>query len=131
MKAENYKWSSYKDYLNSSSSLLDSNEKEMIMDMFGGSIDQFQRFHLKDDMVEFLEIKEDLEREREIKGGRKILKDYCDKYKVEDIKQLCKNQDAIDEIVIDLLQLSKLSHRRVADLLGINRGIVHNIAKRL
>ncbi len=130
MKAENYKWSSYKDYLNSSSSLLDSNEKEMIMDMFGGSIDQFQRFHLKDDMVEFLEIKEDLEREREIKG-RKILKDYCDKYKVEDIKQLCKNQDAIDEIVIDLLQLSKLSHRRVADLLGINRGIVHNIAKRL
>ncbi len=129
-KAENYKWSSYRDYLNSGNSLVDSNEKEMIMNMLGGSIDQFQRFHLKDDMLEFLEIKEDLEVEREIKA-RKILKDYCDKYKVKDIKQLCNNKDAIDEIVIDLLQLSKLSHRRVADLLGINRGIVHNIAKKI
>ena len=129
-KAENYKWSSYRDYLNNGNSLVDSNEKEMIMNMLGGSIDQFQRFHLKDDMLEFLEIKEDLEVEREIKA-RKILKDYCDKYKVKDIKQLCNNKDAIDEIVIDLLQLSKLSHRRVADLLGINRGIVHNIAKKI
>ena len=129
-KVENYKWSSYRDYLNSDNSLIDSNEKEMIMDMFGGTIEQFQRFHLKDDMLEFLEIKEDLEREREIKA-KKILKAYCDKYKVKDIKQLCNNQYAIDEIVIDLLQLSKLSHRRVADLLGINRGIVHNIAKKI
>ena len=128
--AENYRWSSYIDYLNSNSSLLDSNEKEMIMDMFGGSIDQLQGFHLKDDMLEFLEVKEDLEREREMKG-RKILKDYCDKYKVKDIKELNNNQGLIDEVVIDLLQLSKLSHRRVADLLGINRGLVHNIAKRL
>lgn len=130
LKAENYKWSSYRDYLNGGNSLVDSNEKEMIMNMFGGSMEQFQRFHLKDDMLEFLEIKEDLEREREIKA-KKILKAYCDKYKVKDIKQLCNNQDAIDEIVIDLLQLSKLSHRRVADLLDINRGIVHNIAKKI
>ncbi len=42
----------------------------MIMNMFGGSIEQFQRFHLKDDMLEFLEVKEDLEREREIKAKK-------------------------------------------------------------
>ncbi len=53
LKAENYKWSSYRDYLNGGNSLVDSNEKEMIMNMFGGSIEQFQRFHLKDDMLEF------------------------------------------------------------------------------
>ena len=42
-----------------------------------------------------------------------------------------KPQSVIDEIVINLLKLSKLSHRRIADLLEINRGIVHNIAKKI
>ena len=100
------------------------------MDMFNGSTKLFEQFHLEEDMIEFLEIKEDLERQREERAKR-ILDNYCNKYGVKDIEQLYDNRNVIEEIVIELIQLTKLSHRRVAEIVGINRGRVHNIARKL
>lgn len=128
-RAEGYKWSSYRGYLDGQDNLLDSKEKEMIRDMFRGSLEQFRRFHLEDDMLEFLDTKEDLDREREDRA-RRILKSYRQEYGVEDIKELSHRKETIDKIVTDLLELSKLPHRRIANLLAINRGVVHNIAKK-
>jgi len=129
-EAGDYKWSSYKAYIGKKDSLINPEELEMIMNMFNGSTKLFEQFHLEEDMIEFLEIKEDLERQREERAKR-ILDNYCNKYGVKDIEQLYDNRNVIEEIVIELIQLTKLSHRRVAEIVGINRGRVHNIARKL
>ena len=111
-------------------SIINPKEKEMIMDMFTGSVKLFEQFHLEEDMQEFLEIKEDLERQREEKAKR-IIDNYCNKYGIKDIEQIHNNRNIIEQIVIELIQLTKLSHRRIAEIVGISRGKVHNIAKKL
>ncbi len=125
-----YKWSSYNAYMGKKDSIINPKEKEMIMDMFTGSVKLFEQFHLEEDMQEFLEIKEDLERQREEKAKR-IIDNYCNKYGIKDIEQIQNNRNIIEQIVIELIQLTKLSHRRIAEIVGISRGKVHNIAKKL
>lgn len=129
-EAGDYKWSSYNAYMGKKDSIINPKEKEMIMDMFTGSVKLFEQFHLEEDMQEFLEIKEDLERQREEKAKR-IIDNYCNKYGIKDIEQIQNNRNIIEQIVIELIQLTKLSHRRIAEIVGISRGKVHNIAKKL
>jgi REP element-mobilizing transposase RayT len=129
-RAKDYKWSSYKAYINGDNDLINPKEQEMIIDMVGGSIKLFEQFHLEEDMHEFIEIREDLERERE-ERARRIIDSYCRKYNVDNIDKFHDNRNLLEEIIIELIQLSKLSHRRIAEITGINRGIVHNIAKKL
>ncbi len=129
-EAGDYKWSSYNAYMGKKDSIINPKEKEMIMDMFTGSVKLFEQFHLEEDMQEFLEIKEDLERQREEKAKR-IIDNYCNKYGIKDIEQIHNNRNIIEQIVIELIQLTKLSHRRIAEIVGISRGKVHNIAKKL
>ncbi|MCK9267369.1 MAG: transposase, partial [Alkaliphilus sp.] len=59
-----YEWSSYNSYTSASGSnvLVDTTEKQIILGLFQGSIEQFEAFHLKEDDCEFLEIEEDLEK---------------------------------------------------------------------
>ena len=70
--AKDYKWSSYRAYIDGDNGLINPKEQEMIMDMVGGSIKLFEQFHLEEDMHEFIEIREDLEQEREERPRRII-----------------------------------------------------------
>ena len=128
--AKDYKWISYRAYIDGDCGLINPKEQEMIMDMVGGSIKLFEQFHLEEDMHEFIEIREDLEQERE-ERPRRIIDNYCRKYNIDSIDEFHNNRNLLEEIIVELIQLSKLPHRRIAEIVGINRGIVHNIAKKL
>ena len=43
-RASNYPWSSYKSYTENEDKLISSEDKQMIMDLFSGSIVQFKKF---------------------------------------------------------------------------------------
>ena len=62
-----YEWSSYNSYTGESNVLIDVTEKQIILGLFQGSIEWFEAFHLKEDDCGFLEIEEDLKKER---GGK-------------------------------------------------------------
>ena len=128
-KVSDYSWSSYKSYTENEDKLISSEDKQMIMDLFSGSIVQFKKFHLEEEKNEFLEIQEDLEREREEKAMR-IIRKYCEKYGIIDEKELGNKIDILEEVVIELLISSHFPHRRIAELTGITRGKVHSIAKK-
>lgn len=128
-KAEEYTWSSYNSYINKKDRLIHSKTKDMIMEIFSGSIEEYKKFHLMDDTEEFLEIKEDLERERE-ERARRIISDYCKKYKVSKLEELANKRHILEEIIVEMLNKSRLPHRRIAEMTGTTRGIVNNIQKK-
>lgn len=130
LRAADYKWSSYRAYIGEKDKLIDLKKKKMIVDMFSGSIEEYEQFHLKEETDEFLEVKEDLEREREERAS-KIIGKYCKKYRVKTVIELHESRKIVEEIIIELIKKSNLSHRRIAELTGITRGVVHSIAKKL
>lgn len=129
-KPSDYHWSSYRSYTEKEDKIISSEEKYMIMDLFLGSTEEFEKFHLQEDTREFLEIQEDLEIQREEKA-QKIIAEYCQQYNIVEAKELNNRKNVLEEVVIELINTSNLSHRRIAELTGITRGTVHRIAKKL
>lgn len=125
----NYKWSSYKAYLAKEDKIINDQEKELVMAQFSNSMKQFEEFHFENELDEFLETKEDLERQRE-ERAQEIINKYFEKYKVKEISELKNDKNVIEEIIIEILKGSKLTHRRISEITGITRGIIHSISKR-
>lgn len=129
-KAEDYYWSSYKEYIKEKNNLIDTEEKEMILSLFSYSIEEFAGFHVEEEMEEFLEVKEDLLREREEKAQR-IINKYLQKYGLKSIDEAIDDKTILHDIAKELIKYSHLSHRRIAELIGLSRGIIHNISKKI
>lgn len=128
-KASDYQWSSYKEYTEEKSRLIDLNERRMILSLFSYSTEQFKRFHLEEETNEFLEVKEDLKQERE-ERAQKIINRYFERYGIKDIGGFNNRKGILEDVIIELLKKSCLSHRRIAELLEISRGTVHNLSKK-
>lgn len=126
----NYKWSSYGTYLGREDKIINAKDNELIMAQFSNSMKQFEEFHFENEMDEFLEIKEDLERQRE-ERGQEIINKYCQKYKVKQISELSNSKSILEEIIIEFLKKSNLTHRRIGEITGTTRGLVHSISKRM
>lgn len=127
--ASEYKWSSYNNYLSQNDKIISPEEKQFIMDMFSKSLDQFKKFHLEEETNEFLEISCDIEKQREERAV-KIINKYLEIHEIKDYDGLSDDKEVLEELVMDLVKNSKLSHRRISELLGISRGKIHRIAKK-
>ena len=82
-----YECSSYNSYTGRNNMLVDATEKQIILGLFQGSIEQFEAFYLKEDDCEFLEIEEDLEKERE-ENAQNIINKYRQQNRNEEIEEL-------------------------------------------
>ncbi|NLB88982.1 MAG: hypothetical protein GX790_07135 [Syntrophomonadaceae bacterium] len=127
-KASDYIWSSYNSFISGKSAIISPLEIETIISMFSNSLEEFEKFHLDEDIYEFLEIREDLEQQREEKAQR-IINQYFKQYEVKEVSDL--NKEVIEQLIIDLLQNSHLSHRRIAELTNMSRGTVHMLSKKV
>ena len=118
-----YKWSSYNEYINRNEIII-QRQKDFVLSYFNKDIKRFSMFHHKEDCNEYLEIQEDLETQR-LNYAKNILQGYLDQHGISDKKEISKNPHHLGVIIKDLLTNSKLSHRKIADLLEVNRGEVH------
>lgn len=126
-KAEEYQWSSYKEYLGNTF-VVAEHHKAFILSLFSGNIAEFVRFHQQEDCFEYLDTKEEIEQNR-IKMAQDIITEFCDETGIADAIQI-KNENRYiqQDIILRLLQKTKLSHRDIAGLLEVNRGIIHHVA---
>lgn len=60
----------------------------------------------------------------------RIMRKYCEKYGIMGVKEFGNKKDILEEVVIEFLKLSHLSHRRIAELTGTTMEKVHSIAKK-
>ena len=87
--------------------LVDATEKQIILRLFQGSIEQFEAFHLKEDDCEFLEIEEDLEKEREEKA-QNIINKYRQQNRIGGIGELNLDKETLGEVILELIKRSRL-----------------------
>ena len=122
---EEYRWSSFNEYL-SDNVIISSLQKKFILGLFSSDIKQFVEFHNQKDNNEYLDINEELERNR-LEYAQEIISSYFNEKGLKEAKQLTKNSIHLEELIRRLLKSSKLSHRQIANLLGISSSIVHRV----
>lgn len=124
-RAEDYNWSSYNEYIKGNSNI-SAQQKEFIMGYFNNSFEQFVEFHMQNDLSDYLEIKEDVERER-IEQAKEIMSNYLSTKGITEGGLLITNKVYLKEIIQHLLEESRLTHRQISALLKVNTSIVHNV----
>ncbi len=123
---EAYCWSSYHEYLNKNE-IITSHQKDFILGYFSKDIKAFLEFHKQKDNNQYLEIKEDKEKEK-LEQAQEIVAAYFTKKGLIDAKQVFNNTVYLEEIVQSLLKESNLSHRQIASLLGVSNNLVHKVS---
>lgn len=124
---EEYRWSSYNEYKNGHFEIVDKSQGDFIMGYFSGKFNLFKKYHLEDDLTEFLDTREEAEANK-MARARKLIEDYLVTQGVTDIKQIYENTGNLRNILVGiLLKESTLSHRQIANLLGISASAVHRI----
>jgi REP element-mobilizing transposase RayT len=121
----NYNWSSYNEYINKNI-IIDSQQKEFILEYFSHDLEQYVEFHKQKDTNEYLEIKEDIVNER-LELAQEIIATYYEQKGLIDAKQVINNSVYLEEIIQNLLKESRLTHRQIANLLGVSNNVVHKV----
>ena len=129
--AQSYEWSSYSYYIGNKNSIIDATEIQKVIALFSNSIKNFVSFHLEEDDSEFLEISEDLQKEREERAQQIINRYLLQRDAGTGTKVLLDlERDVKEKIIKEMISKTRLTHRRIAEIMGVNRGMVHNIAKK-
>ncbi len=124
---EEYKWSSYNDYISKSSIITDV---DFIIDMFsiegkGFLIEEFKKYHKIHDDNTYLEgdrYKKEIEEEK----GWRLVEDYFrDKSGIKDINKL----ELKEKVIEILVSKTKLSQRKIAEMMEVNRETVRKVSK--
>lgn len=122
-----YQWSSYNHYLKSNSNREHMADTEFVLSMLAddtkNAIEEFKAFSLGADDGIYMDIEEG--KTWTLEDGRSYLKDYLnDRWPGQNLEALLKDKNMRVELIVDLKTSTGLSIRAIAELLGINRGIV-------
>lgn len=133
-KASEYKWSSYSIYTTDKEGLI---EKETVLGIFSEDkkrrLELFKEFNEKDCETKFIECEEtDNEEKRleEEKEARAIIDGYLSRNNITNNGYL-ENKQIRNELIIEIRNKGGLSIRRIAEVLGVNRGIVQNVVREI
>lgn len=127
-KPEDYPWSSYREYFGCKPKVVNQKQIDFIMAFFSNKIDLLKSFHLQEDFDEYLECKEEIEQKR-IEAAQHIIDNYCNIRNITGKKEILKNS-YLEELIKKLLGDTKLSHRKIASILGISNSAVHKVSLR-
>lgn len=124
---EQYKWSSYNIYLNPTKAEGKMVNKEFILSILADdqqtAIQEFKKISMEQDESKFLDVEEgDIWTPEEAKS---YLENYLtERWSGKRLEDLINDKNTRTEIIVYLKINTRLSVRKIADLLGINRGIV-------
>ena len=127
-ECNDYKWSSFNEYIKENKSrIVSKRQKEIILSLNNG-IGNFIEFHKIEDDNEYLEINEDRDLYR-LEKAQSIISAYFKEKGIFEAKELNKSSRMLEEIVISILDRTKLSQRKIASILGISNHTVYSINK--
>lgn len=126
-KPEQYRWSSYTSYLFPHKHQEMIMETEFILSIFANdqktAIQEFKKFSTENDEGEFLDLEEGTIWTTE--EGLSYFDEYLtNRWPGKSLPDLMNNKNTRTEIILNLKTNTRLSVRTIANLLGINRGIV-------
>ncbi|WP_422486885.1 REP-associated tyrosine transposase [Gudongella sp. DL1XJH-153] len=122
-----YQWSSYSSYTGKDLTILDKGIKGDIIEIAGG-IRSFMDFHGYEDLNEFIDTQEEIENNRQ-ELAQSTINDYFKEKGILEIGYGEGRSEHERELVKRLLTNTKLSHRKIARLLEIDKNKVHSISR--
>jgi|LSQX01.2.fsa_nt_gb REP element-mobilizing transposase RayT len=125
---EDYPWSSYKEFMDKKTDLVESNEIfGIISNNKVDGLKGFAQFHQESNNDIFLELVD--EKEVDATNVKLLIDEFLQKYKIE-ISQLksAQNKKFREELINLIIKKSDLSLRRIAEELGLNREMVRKAA---
>ena len=125
-----YKWSSYNEYARKRFDVINPKEGHFIMGYFSGKQSQFLNFHNEMDFEVYLDTKEDI-KARKLDISKMLIDDYCSTHGIGDSEKFKESPKHQEGLVKVLLEKSQMSHRQIADILGINSNMVHQVSIKL
>jgi putative transposase len=124
---EDYRWSSYKEYINSIFNIINQKQRNIVMGFFSNKLDLLKKFHQELDYGDYLDIKEDIQHCRK-ENAQLIISDFYLSKGITGIEEIIKDTGYLKEIIRKLLAETKLSHRQIASHLNISNNIVHKVS---
>jgi len=122
-ECKGYSWSSYNGYISGNLGIVAQGQYDLIMEL-SGSVESFKAFHRLDDEGEYLDTKEEMEQLKYIKAQR-IISEFCERKGITDVRQLTRKPDLMDSLVDIMVDKSKLSLRKIADILEVSKNTVY------
>lgn len=124
---DKYEWSSYNEYTGKvKTALISKEQKELVLELSSG-IDSFIDFHKLEDNNEYLEITEDRDKNR-INRAQEIIAEYLTVNGIQDVNGLASDSKLLEEVITEILDSTKLSHRNIASMLSVKSSKVHAIS---
>ncbi|MBP8620358.1 MAG: transposase [Firmicutes bacterium] len=130
---DEYAWSSYNEYLEFPH-IIGEHQKQFVLGFFHG-ISEFVKFHRETDNDEYMDVPEEIERDR-TRRAQSVILDYLREKEIgaaaigdcqaERLASLDRN--SARELIGRLLEVPGLTHRRIAGLMGISTNQVHRVS---
>lgn len=126
-KAEEYEWSSIKDYLAGKSKLL--YEEALLIKKNNFDNDSFLSMHEKEDLRIYLDVKEELD-EMKRTVGSKLIDSTLAEYGVGSLLELRQTKGVLQSLLRNLTKEVKLTYREIADLTELSYSMVQRAASK-
>ncbi len=121
-----YPWSSYRAYLYGSP-LLSTEQQELVLGYFDHDLSRFRAFHRIQDNREYLDTKEDIVEQRWA-TGQQMVADFCRDQGMTGLAEVREDPVLLQQLTYRLASDSKLTRRRIAELLGITPSRVQRMS---
>jgi REP element-mobilizing transposase RayT len=118
-----YRWSSFVEYLGQAHYVTDG-QKAVALELFGGDLQRFITFHAQEDDSEYLEIREDVEQNKEALASAAI-ETFCRENGVMHAKEIQASPELFGELCRRLVHGVGLSLRKTAEYLATTHQKVH------
>lgn len=119
-KLQDYEYSSYREWI-THREIIDENANELVFDDDEIDINEFHKIYLRKNIIDVEDIDESID--------YKIIIEKYEKNKGDTIEKIIQNDEILRDVVIELKKESKLSLRRISEILKINRPKITNIIK--
>lgn len=129
-RKEEYKWSSYNEYINNDNSLVDINVFLNLLDTNREiALEKFKEYHKIDEEDKFFDyIKYELQNKLTDEQLIEVLKDKLEIQNIQNIQKY--NSKAMSELLKDIINIPCISINQLSRVTGINRKLLSNIRER-
>jgi len=122
-EAKQYTWSSYREYLEGAD-IISQEQKQFVLGLISSGTAGFVAFHGEPDAHEHLDTEEDIAELRR-NHAQSVIEKFCRTHGIVDRAALKRHPELMEELIIELLQRTHLSHRKIAAFLEVSANIVH------
>lgn len=127
--AEEYEWSSMKDYLSGKSELLDEEALVLKQENFNDN-NSFLRIHENEDLRIYLDLKEELD-EMKMTVSNRLIDRFLLEYGVTSVLELRQKEEALQSLLEQLTKEAKLTYQEIASLTNLSYSMVQRSVSKL